>query len=176
MNAKEYAKHRGVSAVQVHKYLKAGKIPSARQVGRTYVIDPVLADQDLAQHLSPDRGGRNGHTPRAAAPAAAPGSTAGPVDPSVAVPNYAISRAIRETYAAKILRLEFEQKSGKLIDKGELRLKLTKLHMAVRDNLRTIPDRVAPVLVGETDQAKIHALLLKEIGQALEGLGNLDWR
>lgn len=83
---------------------------------------------------------------------------------------------MREGYAAQIMKLEFLEKSGQLVDKKELRLKLAKLHMAVRDNLRTIPDRVAPVLAAETDQAKIHAILLKEIGQALEGLQGLDWR
>jgi hypothetical protein len=47
--------------------------------------------------------------------------------------------------------------------------------MGVRDALRTIPDRVAPIVAAETDQAAIHALLLKEIGQALEGLsGSTD--
>jgi hypothetical protein len=51
-------------------------------------------------------------------------------------------------------------------------MRLAKLHMAVRDSLRTIPDRVAPIVAAETDQAKIHAMLLKEIGQALEGLGS----
>jgi hypothetical protein len=58
------------------------------------------------------------------------------------------------------------------VDKNELKMRLVKLHMGVRDALRTIPDRVAPIVAAEIDQAKIHAMLLKEIGQALEGLSN----
>lgn len=162
MDASEYAKHRGVSKVQVGKYIREGKI-TARKVGRSYEIDPDVADRELEASQAPDRGGRGGGPQES-------GNIGG------SALSFAHARAVRETYAAKILRLEFEQKSGRLVDKNELKLKLTKLHMAVRDSLRTIPDRVAPVLAAETDQAKIHALLLKEIGQALEGLQGLDWR
>lgn len=162
MNAAEYAKHRGVSKVQVGKYIDEGKI-TARRVGRGWQIDPEVADRELDANRAPDRGGRNG----------GPDELAGGGRAGV---SFAHARAVRETYAARILQLDFEQKSGRLVDKNELKLKLAKLHMAVRDNLRTIPDRVAPVLAAETDQAKIHAILLKEIGQALEGLQGFDWR
>lgn len=162
MNASEYARHRGVSKEQVRKYIEGGKI-TARRVGRGYQIDAAQADRELDANRSPDRGGRNG----------GPDELGGGARAGV---SFAHARAVRETYAARILQLDFEQKSGRLVDKNELKLKLAKLHMAVRDNLRTIPDRVAPVLAAETDQAKIHAILLKEIGQALEGLQGLDWR
>lgn len=162
MNAAEYAKHRGVSKVQVGKYIDEGKI-TARRVGRGWQIDPEVADRELDANRAPDRGGRNG----------GPDELAGGGRAGV---SFAHARAVRETYAARILQLDFEQKSGRLVDKNELKLKLAKLHMAVRDNLRTIPDRVAPVLAAETDQAKIHAILLREIGQALEGLQGFDWR
>lgn len=160
MNAAQYAKHRGVSREQVRKYIEDGKI-TARRVGRGYEIDPNVADRELEASKAPDRGGRNGGPDQ--------------LDGQAAI-SFSRARAVRESYAARILQLEFEQKSGKLVDKNDLKLRLAKLHMAVRDSLRTIPDRVAPVLAAETDQAKIHALLLKEIGQALEGLQGFDWR
>lgn len=163
MNAAQYAKHRGVSKAQVGKYIDQGTI-TARRVGRGWQIDPDVADRELDANKAPDRGGRNG----------GPDELGGGAGQSAV--SFSRARAVRETYAARILQLEFEEKSGRLVDKNELRLMLAKLHMAVRDNLRTIPDRVAPVLAAETDQAKIHALLLKEIGQALEGLQGFDWR
>lgn len=174
MNAAEYARHRGVSRQQVTHYIKGGKI-TAKRVGAGYEIDPAVADAELDRNLNPGWGGRKGgpagrmlepSTPRPEA--AAPPASA----PLTGIPSYADSRAIRERYAAMILRLEYEEKSGKLVEKSELKLKLAKLHMGVRDALRTIPDRVAPIVAAETDQAKIHAMLLKEIGQALEGLGD----
>ena len=165
MDAKEYAKHRGVSPTQISKFIKEGKIPSARRQGRGYVIDPEQADRELDEAIAPDRGGRTG------GPDSLNSTARG-----AAGMSYANARAFRETYAARILKLEFDQKSGRLVDKNELKLRLAKLHMAVRDSLRTVPDRVAPVLAAETDQVKIHAILLKEIGQALEGLQGFDWR
>lgn len=165
MNAAEYARHRGISKVQVGKYIDQGKI-TARRVGRGWQIDPDVADRELEDNRSVDRGGKNG----------GPDELSGAGGTGQSAVSYAHARAVRETYAAKILRLEFDQKNGRLVDKNELKLKLAKLHMAVRDSLRTIPDRVAPVLAAEIDQAKIHALLLKEIGQALEGLQGFDWR
>lgn len=178
MDASEYAKHRGVSKPMVSKYINAGMIPSARKVGRTYEIDPVQADRELDAALDRTRGGKRSPSPppppppRAAEPE--PDGYASP--PPRAMPSLAENRGIREFYAARIAKLDYEQRLGKLVPKDELKLKLAKLHLAVRDNLRTIPDRVAPVLAAETDQTKIHAILLKEIGLALEGLKGFDWR
>lgn len=175
MDASEYAKHRGVSKPMVAKYLKAGMIPSAKKVGRNWEIDPDRADQELDSALDRSRGGKGGRPPQATPAPAARSFPSGDL-PTRSVPSLAENRSIREFYAARIAKLEYEQRAGKLVSKDELRLKLAKLHLAVRDNLRTIPDRVAPVLAAETDQAKIHAILLKEIGLALEGLKGFDWR
>lgn len=169
MDASEYAKHRGVSKPMVTKYLSQGMIPSARKIGRSWRIDAEQADRELDAALDRTHGGKNG-VPPPEVPTQGGGSS------GRSIPSLAENRSIREFYAARIAKLDYEQRAGKLIPKDELRLKLAKLHLAVRDNLRTIPDRVAPVLAAETDQAKIHAILLKEIGLALEGLKGFDWR
>jgi hypothetical protein len=166
MNAAEYAKHRGVSKVQISRDIQNGKIP-AKRVGRGYVIDQVEADRAYDGALAPDRGGRNQAPDIDAALQARKAREA-------AIPAFAVSRAAREAFSARLTELEFRQRSGKLVDKDELKLKLAKLHMGVRDALRTIPDRVAPIIAAEKDQAVIHAMLLKEIEQALEGLSGLS--
>ena len=190
MNAAEYAKRRNVSKVQVTRYIQQGKI-SARRVGREWQIDAESADRELDANLSPVTGGKNQEAgvlpergmsrPRTepvispAAVKAPAAATLPPGRPPAPTANYATARAVREQYAAMLLKLEYEQKQGQLVSKDQLRLKLSKLHLAVRDSLRTIPDRVAPVLAAEEDQSKIHSMLLKEIGQALEGLQGYDW-
>lgn len=40
----------------------------------------------------------------------------------------------------------------------------------IRDSLQSLADRLAGILAPETDQAKVHATLTKEIHQALEAL------
>lgn len=166
MNLLQYAQDRGVEYTQLSKWAGQGRFSSdaVRKEGRKWVVaDPQELDRQVAAAKAPDRGGRGG------APAIDQ-LLVQQQNQAAAIPSFAQSRAIREAYAARLTRLEFDQRSGKLVDKAELKMKLAKLHMAVRDALRTIPDRVAPIVAAETDQAKIHAMLLKEIGQALEGL------
>jgi hypothetical protein len=166
MNLLQYAEDRKVEYSQLSKWAGQGRFntDALRKEGRRWVVaDPQELDRQVAAAKSPDRGGRGG------APA---------IDQALqqqqnqvaSIPSFAQSRAIREAYAARLTRLEYDQRSAKLVDKAELKLRLARLHMSVRDSLRTIPDRVAPIVAAESDQSKIHSMLLKEIGQALEGL------
>jgi hypothetical protein len=166
MNLRKYAEDRKVEYTQLSKWAGQGRFSSdaLRKDGRLWVVvDPQELDRQIAAAKAPDRGGRDGGP-------AIDQALLQQQNRAAAIPSFAQSRAIREAYAARLTRLEYDQRSAKLVDKNELKMKLAKLHMAVRDSLRTIPDRVAPIVAAETDQAKIHAMLLKEIGQALEGL------
>ena len=168
MNLLQYATDRGVEYTQLSKWAGQGRFNSdaLRKEKRSWVVaDPQELDRQVAAAKAPDRGGRGG------APAIDQ-ALQQQQNQAAAIPSFAQSRAIREAYAARLTRLEYDQRSGKLVDKNELKMRLAKLHMALRDSLRTIPDRVAPIVAAETDQAKIHAMLLKEIGQALESLSN----
>lgn len=171
MNLQEYAESRNLSYATLARWAQRGKLPSLanKPKGKAHVIaDPKQLDREVAAARAPDRGGSNGAPDIDQALQARKAQEA-------AVPSFAFSRSVREAFSSRLVKLEYEQRSGKLIDKNELKLKLAKLHMGVRDALRTIPDRVAPILAAETDQAKIHAMLLKEIGQALESLSGIDW-
>lgn len=168
MNLLQYATDRGVEYTQLSKWAGQGRFntDALRKEKRSWVVaDPQELDRQVAAAKAPDRGGRGG------APAIDQ-ALQQQQNQAAAIPSFAQSRAIREAYAARLTRLEYDQRSAKLVDKNELKMRLAKLHMALRDSLRTIPDRVAPIVAAETDQAKIHAMLLKEIGQALESLSN----
>lgn len=164
MNLKDYAKQRDLSYQTLARWARENRFKSIEKKGREYDIpNPLALDREIAASKAPDRGGRGG------APVLDDELRRQQAD-AASIPSFARSRAIREAFSAKLSELEFKQRSAKLVDKAELKMRLAKLHMAVRDALRTIPDRVAPIVAAETDQAKIHAMLLKEIGQALEGL------
>ena len=168
MNLRKYAEDRKVEYTQLSKWAGQGRFSSdaLRKDGRLWVVvDPQELDRQIAAAKAPDRGGRDGGP-------AIDQALLQQQNRAAAIPSFAQSRAIREAYAARLTRLEYDQRSSKLVDKNELKMRLAKLHMALRDSLRTIPDRVAPIVAAETDQAKIHAMLLKEIGQALESLSN----
>ena len=164
MDAKAYAIHRKVSGAMVTKYLQNGMIPSAKQVGRKWYIDPEKADQELNNAL-----GRTGDTLTKIKP-----DTYINKSQKTTMPTLAGNRAIKEMYAARLQKLEFEEKSKKLVPFDELKLQLSKLHLQVRDNLRTIPDRISPIIAAETDSAKIHSIISSEIRECLEGLKTID--
>tara|TARA_R100001230_G_C5508036_1_gene49642 strand:+ start:46 stop:546 length:501 start_codon:yes stop_codon:yes gene_type:complete len=164
MDAKAYAIHRKVSGAMITKYLKNGMIPSAKQIGRKWYIDPQKADIELDAAL--------GRTEKIVSKI----PTKEYIDQSqkTPMPSLAANRAIKEMYAARLQKLEFEEKSKKLVPYDELKLKLSKLHLQVRDNLRTIPDRISPIVAAETDPSKIHSLITTEIRECLEGLKTID--
>ena len=164
MDAKAYAIHRKVSGAMVTKYLQQGMIPSAKQIGRKWYIDPQKADIELDAAL--------GRTEKIVSKI----PTKEYIDQSqkTPMPSLAANRAIKEMYAARLQKLEFEEKSKKLVPYDELKLKLSKLHLQVRDNLRTIPDRISPIVAAETDPSKIHSLITTEIRECLEGLKTID--
>ena len=166
MDAKAYAEHRQVSAPMVTKYLQQGMIPSAKRVGRKWIIDPELADRGLDKVLNTSDKKTKGKPVKL-------NMQSGHKTP---LPSLAANRAIREMYAARITKLEFEERSKKLVPVDEVKLELAKLHLMVRDNLRTIPDRIAPLLAAETDKGKLHSIILEEIRHCLEGLNSFDNR
>lgn len=175
-----YARHRGVSHTAVRKALAAGRIT----VGENGKINPEAADQQwtTSTNLSKPRNSIMG-VPKKRRAAGAPSDPLGspgldePVAPPSAeagatrlISSYAASRAAREGYLARLAKLEFEQRSGKLVDADEVRAQIFGLGRRMRDALMGLPDRLAPVLAGQTDQAEIHRLLAQEIMTSLAEL------
>ena len=180
LSMRGYARHRGVSDAAVRKALATGRIT----VSRDGKIDSALADRqwEASTDLSKPRNSIVGVPKKRKAPGA-PSDPLGTEGPDAAEPNghgngnaarmvssYAASRAAREGYLARLAKLEFEVKSGKLVDADEVRAQVFALGRRARDALLGVPDRLAPVLVGQTDQAVIHRLLAEEIARGLAEL------
>lgn len=110
-------------------------------------------------------------TDRASAPPSAPPPQAS--DESRGV-DYHKARAIRETYAARLAKLEFEERSGKLLNADEVKVKYFNLARALRDRLQQIPRKVAPeivaLVVAEPDVRGVTDILDVAIREALEEL------
>lgn len=84
--------------------------------------------------------------------------------------DYAKARAAREVYQAKLAKLEFDERSGKLVQADVVRVEAFKTHRRVRDAMLNIPDRCSPHLAAMTDPAEVHAYLLGEVNAALRQL------
>jgi hypothetical protein len=163
MTQAEYAEHRGVSAVAVHKAVKAGRISLI--AGK---IDPAVADIQWAQNTRP----RADRKPTAAL--AQPADDRRPEPIIVANPvasddndDYWVSRAKRERAEAAIAEMRRAELEGKLIRADVIRAAWARKISSARDALLQMPHRLSPVLAAESDMERIGQLLDEELRQAL---------
>ena len=181
LSIRAYAQHRGVSHTAVAKAIKAGRI--SKEPDGT--IDPVKADAQWARNTLPSQNLNTGAAkpaPKVATPpVSTPVSTGSsrelppPLETGrISAPDYQTSRAIREAYAARLAKLEFEERTGKLLNADEVRVKHFNLARLLRDRIQQIPRKLAPqivaAVVAQPDQRAVEDLLMDAIRDALEEL------
>jgi len=158
VSLRAYAKHRGVRLSAVQKAIQTGRIQTTPD-GR---IDSEQADADWEARTRPGQG-------RAAHRGTEPPRTdaAGGLD-------YFKARAIRESYLARLAKIEFEEKTAKLVSRDEVQVAAFTLARTVRDNLLNLPDRLAALLASESDADRVHQILTEEIRKALDELAGAN--
>jgi hypothetical protein len=183
MSLRAYARHRGVSLRAVQKALQSGRI-AAREDGR---LDAETADVNWTRNTAP--------RPRAVSkpaspvektdlPPASPQSARHHADPPHRDPGepprlesgleYSKARAVRESYLARLAKIEFEERTEKLVSRDEMKVAAFNRYRTFRDLILNIPDRLAAVLAAETDPRRVHELLSTEIRKALTEFSNAD--
>ena len=168
MSVRAYAQHRGVSHPAVIKAIKSGRIATEPDGS----IDPIKADAQWDRHT---RSAQPTATPKAssARASAAPPPVPQANDDARGV-DYHKARAVRETYSARLAKLEFEERTGKLIRKDEVDVKYFQLARQLRDRLQQIPRKVAPeivaLVVADPDVRGVTDILDVAIREALEDL------
>ena len=162
-----YAKHRNVSLKAVQKAVAAGRI-TKRSDG---LIDPDAADVSWVRNTSP----RPEATPK---PASAsphhsvqhhPTSASREPDPIKLESGveYSRARAVRESYLARLTKIDYEERLGKLISQDEVQVAAFNKFRQFRDRMLNIPDRLASEVAAESDPSRVHALITAEIRKAL---------
>ena len=175
MSIRAYAQHRGVSHEAVRKAIAAGRIHKEADGS----IDPAKADAQWQQHTRPAPlpSAKNVAT-RVATPVATSRPSTAPPTPSAGDEargvDYHKARAVRETYAARLAKLEFEERSDKLVSKDDVDAKVFTLARQLRDRMQQIPNKVAPeivaLVVDKPDVRGVADLIDRAIHQALEEL------
>ncbi len=161
LSLRAYAKHRGVSLAAVQKAIRSGRIAT----NGDGLIDSDRADAEWNAKTRPGQ-----RRAKSAAPAARePGEV--PVGAGI---DYFRARAIRENYLARLAKIEFEEKTAKLISRDEVQVAAFTKARTVRDNLLNIPDRLAATLAAEGDADKVHQILTGEIRKALDELAGAN--
>lgn len=155
LSIRAYAQRRGVSHTAVAKALKTGRIG----LEADGTIDPLKADAQWTRNTLPSQ--KLNASKAATAPVSTP----------VAAPDYQTSRAMREAYAARLTKLDFEERAGKLLDADAVKAKHFTLARLLRDRLQQIPRKLAPEIVASVvekpDQRAVEDLLMAAIREAL---------
>ena len=168
MSIREYARHRGVSHTAVRKALQAGRIRQEADGG----IDPERADAAWANHTrssveTPRQPTRHMETlPNSMSERQVSGNASG-------APDYNKARAVKEFYAARLAKLEFEEREGKLVNIDEINVQHFNRARRLRDRLLMIPRRLAAQLAAETDTRTVEEILDAAICEALEELSGI---
>ena len=84
--------------------------------------------------------------------------------------TYANYRKQREKWKAEEAEIKVRKMASELIEVEKVKQIVFEQSRQVRDAIQSIPDRLAGIVAAEMDQAKVHAILTKELHQALEGL------
>jgi hypothetical protein len=182
MNLQAYANHRkalglrGTSHVAVLNAINDGRLsaPAVQRQGRSWIIDPALADAQWASRTDPsERGAMGGGTARPIGTAsAAVLSTDQPPAAAKGGPSLAISKQVKAAYEAKLTELEYKERSGEMGNLQDVKRQAAKLARQVRDLLLIIPSRNAARLAAMSDPEDVRSLLEEEIEGALKGLKN----
>lgn len=172
----EYAALRGVSAAAVSKAAKEGRLRNSLvrgKSGRIEKIDVILANTEWEQNTDLSKVRFKNRQP-IEAPVPPPAAPA-PMNLELPLPEAPSARDSRhnyELYKSKLARLEYEQKSGRLVEADAVKDEAYKLARGLRDALMNIPDRLATEIVGMSDAHAIHQRISDEIRMALGTLIN----
>jgi len=121
MSLRAYARHRGVALSAVQKAIASGRIHPEPDGS----IDPIKADAQWDRHTrtaQPTTPRVTTARPPPVSQPAAPPPMPQASDDARGV-DYHKARAVRETYSARLAKLEFEERTGKLISKDEVDIK-----------------------------------------------------
>jgi hypothetical protein len=162
MTKAEYARHRGVSKPYITKLAKNGVLVLRGGKVDVHASDTVLDDKPVDDvNTSPAQSSPAGPPPR---PATESLGQAGA--------SFGQARTIEMVFRAKLRRLEFETKQGRLIEAEAVRKTIAEAVRSLRDGILGLPDRLATVLAAESDSKKVHVTLKNELSRELEALAN----
>jgi len=159
MTKSEFAKHRNVSKPYISKLARNGILVMRSGKIDVQATDTVLDDKPVADIDPPSRPMRMAED-------------MGQGQPSTHATTFGQARTIEMVFRAKICRLTFETRVGKLIDAATVRNKIATEVRAFRDGLLGIPDRLSMILASERDARKIRLMLDTEFNRELDRLAD----
>lgn len=159
LGLREFGRLIGVSGEAVRKAIKTGRIPRSMvgekllKSGRGVptISDPAGARAAFEANTSPNyrqdgakiSAGRKAAAPRSAPVLAAQQAREAPAPPASprGAPSITDSRAITEAYKARLAKLEYEERSGKLVNADDFKVRYSKLVTTARTHMLAVPSK-----------------------------------
>jgi phage terminase Nu1 subunit (DNA packaging protein) len=158
MTQAEYARHRKVNRSYISRLAKRGILVMRGGKVDVAASDAVLDDRPVdVESQEPVNTVNNPRPPMESVGAAQPTS-------------FAQARTAEMIFRAKLRKLEFEAKSGKLIPADEVKIKWFTLGRQIRDKLLGMPAKLAPQLAALSDAREVRELLESEITAILKSV------
>lgn len=155
MSQAEYARHRGKTRQYVSRLVKAGVVVLRGGKIDVAASDAVLDDKPVAVEPS--------EVPPTSPRQTEPGGGQQPT-------SFAQAKLAEMVYRAKLRRLDFETRSGKLIAADEVKVKWFAVARQIRDKILAMPAKLAPQLAALTDARGVRELMDQEITAMLRAL------
>lgn len=171
LSIRAYAAHRGCSKSAVMKAIQKGRITR----DENSKINPETADLEWEQNSDPGQVQAQNATQQPA-PQKKPQVKIEKTNEQSSSdgPTYIQSRAIRELYVARLRKMEYEEKAGRLVPLEKVTVRWFNLARQLRDQLLGLPNRVDAILAAEDDRFKINQLLSEELSRVLEEFSKND--
>jgi len=175
VSVREFARRVKISDTAVHKMFASGQLPEDCKVipknGKTYKLDlykTIAAFNAVggAPHSDEYEGSkRSNRDALPSEPEAAPRS------------NIQKAKEAKIVLEAQLLKLKYEQESGKLVAKEDVYRALFGFGKELRETAMAIPDRItADLVAANSDSGLIHAILSAAIAEFLETMADIETR
>ena len=82
--------------------------------------------------------------------------------------QYQKSRAVKESYAARLRKVEFEEKMGTIVHKEGIEKASFGVARVLREKLKAVPNRLAPKVTVVTDQRENFIILQEEMESVIK--------
>jgi hypothetical protein len=141
----EYARRRGKSRQYIGRLAKAGVL-----VMRGGLVDAAASDAVLDDR--PER--------------------IEPPAPAVSEPggSYAQAKLADMVFRAKLRRLEFETRQGKLVEADAVKTRWASILVELKERILAVPDKLAPEVAATTDERQVREVLKREMHALLNVL------
>jgi uncharacterized protein YciI len=142
MTQAEYARHRNKSPQYIGKLYKAGVLVMRGRMVDATASDAVLDDKPT-ERTTPD------------------GQPAS---------NYAQAKLADMVFRAKLRRLEFETRQGKLIEAALVKERWAAILVVLKERVLAVPDKLAPEVTALTDERQVREALKREMNALLKAV------